>query len=216
MLDARIEKSQVPGVYKKIAPIYDIWGSLMESKARSRCLQLAAIRDGESVLEVAVGTGMAFAEIIRSNPSGQSEGIDITEQMLSRAMKKAAKTEMKNYRLRLGDAYALAFPDESFDIVINNYMFDLMPEKDFKTVLGEFKRVLRPGGRLVMVNMSVCERWYHALWELIYRLNPAWLGGCRGVHILPYLESLGFNQIKREYISQMTYPSEVVYAVKPK
>jgi ubiquinone/menaquinone biosynthesis C-methylase UbiE len=95
-------------------------------------------------------------------------------------------------------------------------MFDLTPEKDFKTVLGEFKRVLRPGGRLVMVNMSTCERWHHALWELIYRLNPAWLGGCRGVYILPYLESLGFNQIKREYISQMTFPSEVVYAVKPK
>lgn len=146
MLDARIDKSQVPGVYRKIAPIYDMWGLLTESKARSRCLQLAVIRNGESVLEVAVGTGMAFVKILKSNPSGQNEGIDLTEEMLNRAMKRAAKTGMKNYHLSLVDAYALAFPDENFDVMINNYMFDLMPEKDFKTVLREFKRVLRPGG----------------------------------------------------------------------
>jgi ubiquinone/menaquinone biosynthesis C-methylase UbiE len=216
VLDARIKKSQVPSVYRKIAPVYDLWAMLTESKARSLCLQTVAIRDGETVLEVAVGTGMAFAEILKANPSGRNEGIDLTEQMLNRAKKKAAKTGAANYRLTLGDAYALTFADESFDVVINNYMFDLIPENDFKTVLGEFNRVLRPGGRLAMVNMSRCERWNHALWELIYRINPAWLGGCRGVYILPFLESAGFQQIKREYISQMTFPSEVVFAVKPK
>nr|NIO20474.1 methyltransferase domain-containing protein [Candidatus Aenigmarchaeota archaeon] len=115
----------------------------------------------------------------------------------------------------VGDAYKLEYPDDTFDVVINNYMFDLLPEEDFPVVLGEFKRVLRPSGRLVMVNMTKSERWYNSLWEGIYRINPAWMGGCRGVYLLPYLESVRFEDRKRDFISQMTFPSEVVYGVKP-
>ena len=57
MLDAKISKDRVPDVYRRIAPVYDVWAWLTERDARDRCLKLAAIRDGESVLEVAVGTG---------------------------------------------------------------------------------------------------------------------------------------------------------------
>ncbi len=116
----------------------------------------------------------------------------------------------------VGDAYDLEYPDSTFDVVINNYMFDLLPEEDFPAVLGEFSRVLRPGGRLVMVNMTPSERWYGRIWEAIYRINPAWAGGCRGVYVQPYLESLGFENTSREFISQLTFPSEVIYGVKPR
>jgi ubiquinone/menaquinone biosynthesis C-methylase UbiE len=135
---------------------------------------LAAIRDGEDVLEVAVGTGLAFERILQANPSGRNEGIDL---------------------------------------LINNYMFDLLPEQDFLTVLREFKRVLRPGGRLAMVNMTKGERWYNGIWNRIYRINPALLGGCRGVSLLPQLEACGFVKCKREYMSQFTFPSEIVYGI---
>lgn len=215
MLNARIAKDQVPQIYRAIAPDYDTWGQLTESKARKRCLELAAIRDGESVLEVAVGTGLAFIEILKSNPTGQNEGIDLTAEMLGLAREKAEKTGQRNYRLRVGDAYQLDYPDNTFDVVINNYMFDLLPEEDFATVLLEFKRVLRPGGRLVMTNMTQAERWYNSVWEGIYRVKPAWLGGCRGVQVSPYLQAAGFEGTTRETISQMTFPSEILYSVKP-
>jgi ubiquinone/menaquinone biosynthesis C-methylase UbiE len=210
MPDARIEKGRVADIYRKIAPSYDLWAWLTESKARDRCLELAAIQDGEDVLEVAVGTGLAFERILKANPSGQNEGIDLTREMLVRAERKAAKSGTKNYRLRVGDAYHLDFPDDSFDIVINNYMFDLLPQQDFPVVLGEFKRVLRPGGRLAMVHMTKGENWYNGTWERIYRLNPALLGGCRGVLLLPQLEASGFTKTNREYMSQLTFPSEIV------
>ncbi len=212
MLDAKIEKSRVAAIYRKIAPSYDLWAWLTESKARDRCLELADIQDGENVLEVAVGTGLAFERILQKNPSGENEGIDLTEAMLERAERKAAKSGSKNYRLRVGDAYALDFPDNTFDVLINNYMFDLLPQQDFLTVLTEFKRVLRPGGRLAMVNMTKGERWYNGIWERIYRINPALLGGCRGVLLLPQLEACGFVQIRREYLSQFTFPSEIICA----
>ena len=214
-LPARVKQADVPNIYKAAAPIYDLWGQLTETKARQRCLELAQIRDGEAVLEVAVGTGLTFAEILRRNPSGRSKGIDLTPAMLARAEQKAARAGTRNYQLRVGDAYHLTFADDTFDLVVNNFMFDLLPEKDFPVVLAEFKRVLRPSGRLVLVNMAKGEHWYNDLWEIIYRINPAWLGGCRGVALFDDVRSLGFQDTHREYLSQTTFPAEIVYGVKP-
>lgn len=210
MPDARLEKSEVPDTYRRVAPVYDLWAWLTESKARERCLELAAIQDGESVLEVAVGTGLAFERILLATPSGKVEGVDLTHEMLARAKRRAAATGKSNFRLSIGDAYDLDFADNSFDVLINNYMFDLLPERDFPAVLAEFKRVLRPGGRLVMVNMTAGAHWYNGIWTLIYNISPALLGGCRGVSLLTHLEDAGFRQLQREYLSQFTFPSEVI------
>ena len=215
MKDARIAKEKVPHVYSRIAPIYDLWALLTETKARNRCLELAAVQDGEDVLEVAVGTGLAFVEILKANPSGRNEGVDLTAAMLALAEKKARRSRIENYRLQVGDAYRLKFPDDSFDALINNYMFDLLPERDFRTVLEEFKRVLRPGGRLAMVNMTEGTRWYNGVWGRLYQVSPALLGGCRPVSVLPLMRQCGYQQTTREYISQFTFPSEVVVGVAP-
>ncbi len=213
MTEARLDKSKVPDAYRRIAALYDAWARLTESRARDRCLELAAIRDGESVLEVAVGTGLAFEKIIEANPSGRNEGIDLTDAMLARAEARARKTGSGNFRLSVGDAYDLEFADDSFDVVVNNYMFDLLPEQDFPRVLSEFRRVLRPGGRLVIVNMTTGERWYNGIWSLIYSINPAVLGGCRGVSLVAHLQAAGFTGIEREYLSQATFPSEIIAAL---
>lgn len=215
ILDAGLEKSKVTEIYRKFASSYDLWAKLAESKARTRCLELAAIQDGESVLEVAVGTGIAFEQILRLNPAGRNEGIDLTEEMLSHAKEKAKRSGIENYRLRVGDAYDLDYADDTFDVLINNYMFDLLPEEDFPVVLREFKRVLCSNGRLAMANMTIGNRWFDSFWGVTYQISPAWLGGCRGVYLLPYLELAGFRDTKREFISQMTFPSEVIYGVKP-
>lgn len=212
MLDARIKKGQVADVYGRIAPIYDIWAWLTERKARDRCLELAAIRDGEDVLEVAVGTGSTFARILEANPTGHNEGIDLTPSMLTRAESKAASSGHDSYHLQVGDAYDLPFDDASFDVVINNYMFDLLPQQDFATVLDEFRRVLRPGARLALVNMTHGRRWYNGIWRRLYRASPALLGGCRPVSLSPVLRQSGFQPAAREYVSQFTFPSEIILA----
>ena len=66
-MDALLNKEDIPKIYKSIAPIYDLWGMLTETKARKRCLDLAQINNGENILEVAVGTGSAFVEILKKN-----------------------------------------------------------------------------------------------------------------------------------------------------
>ena len=213
-LDAKLTKSQIPQVYGGKADVYDVWGRLTESKAQERCLELAAIQDGEAVLEVAVGTGLTFSRILRQNPSGINEGIDLTDAMLAKAREKAARSGTTNYRLRTGDAYALDFPDASFDVLVNNYMFDLLPEADSPHILAEFKRVLKPNGRLILVNMARDGRWVNQIWDAIYRIQPSWMGGCRGVALHDHVKAAGFRHTTREFISQMTFPSEIIYGVK--
>lgn len=85
LLDARVSQDEIGLVYDKLANIYDIWGKLTESRARNRAIELAAIEDGQRIMEVAVGTGLAFYEIVKRNPHGQNIGIDLSNGMLEKA-----------------------------------------------------------------------------------------------------------------------------------
>ncbi len=145
--NARLNKAEVVSVYSQTAPVYDLWGMLTETRARTRALALANIHNGETILEVAVGTGLTFRELLKANAQGQTTGIDLTPAMLEKAKHKAQKVGHDHYQLAVGDAYHLDFPDHHFDLLMNNYMFDLLPEADFSLVLAEFRRVLKPGGR---------------------------------------------------------------------
>ncbi len=213
-LPAKLTKNQIPEVYRGKAAVYDIWGRLTESKAQDRCLELANIQDGEAILEVAVGTGLSFQRILQQNPSGINEGLDLSPAMLAKAKEKAVQTGTTNYNLHIGDAYQLDYPAASFDLLVNNYMFDLLPESDFQPILQEFHRVLRPGGRLVLLNMAAGGRWYNQIWDTLYQIQPSWMGGCRGVALLEHVNNVGFQQTHREFLSQMTFPSEVIYGIK--
>ena len=209
---AKLNKPEVIQVYSRTAPVYDIWGALTETKARRRALELMKIRDGESILEVAVGTGLTFQELLKANPHGHNTGIDLTPAILEKARQRAVKSGLNNYSLSLGDAYDLQYPDQQFDLLVNNYMFDLLPEEDFMTVLKEFNRVLKPGGRLVVTNMTTGMHFYQRFWEAVYHLNPKWLGGCRGVLLSAALQTTGFDHIHRETVSQLGFPSEIIIA----
>lgn len=106
-------------------------------------------------------------------------------------------------------------PDAAFDVGGDNYLFDLLPVGDFPAVLAEFRRVLKPGGRLAMVNMTKGGRWYDGFWEWVYRVRPGWLGGCRGVRLVPFLEAAGFTVASRQLVSEFGFASEVALAIKP-
>lgn len=85
---------------------------------------------------------------------------------------------------------------------MNNYMFDLLPEKDFVWVLKEFKRVLKPNGRIILVNMTKGVHFYERFWETVYQVNPRWLDGCRGVLLSESMQQAGFTDIMRSLCKQ--------------
>lgn len=215
ILPAKLSKSQVISTYRTLAGSYDLWAHLTEVEARKRALELAAIRAGEAILEVAVGTGLLFEEVVKQNRQGRNEGLDLTDAMLERAKARLSKIGGASYSLRVGDAYDLPYGDGEFDLVLNNYMFDLLPEADFPRVLSEMKRVLKPGGRLVLVNMTTGEGILDRVWAGIYRASPSLLGGCRAVELSHDVKEIGFERVERHIVRQLGFPSEVLRAWKP-
>ena len=93
-------------------------------------------------------------------------------------------------------------------------MFDLIPFDQMDVIIDEFSRVLKPGGKLVLVNMTKKEQFGAGLYERIYRISPTLMGGCRGVQMFDLLTEHGFKVEIREYIQQMLFPSEVILATK--
>ncbi len=210
--DAYVPQHKIIAVYDKLAPVYDIWGALTETNARSRALELANVGDGCAILEVAVGTGLTFSELVKQNLNGTNIGIDISPGMLDKAKARLKKVENATYLLETGNAFKLNVESNSIDIIMNNYMFDLIAFKDMPIILNEFKRVLKHDGRLILVNMTQGESRLSRVYELIYRLSPTLMGGCRGVMLTDDLTASGFNVETREYIQQMLFPSEVILA----
>jgi ubiquinone/menaquinone biosynthesis C-methylase UbiE len=208
---ARVDQRDVPRLYDRLAHVYDVWAALAESKARRRALERAAVTDREDVLEVAVGTGQMFAALARANPNGTTRGIDVSPGMLTRARHRVRGLDGR-VELGIADARALPFDDDSFDLVVVGYLFDLLPETDFGLVIAEVCRVLRDSGRVVVVDMTIADRRRDDLYRWVYRLRPRLLGGCRGVRLTALLEAGGFGVERRDYIAQLGFPSEVLLA----
>ena len=212
--EARLSQSEVAEVYDKMSSTYDIWGRLAESKARRRALELAEITDGLDILEVAVGTGLAFEQIVARNPNGTNVGLDISNGMLAQARERLAGLGHANYELEIGSAFDIPYPDGSFDRLLNGYMFDLIRFEDMARIIAEFRRVLRKNAKLILVNMTVAESWLGGIYERLFHISPKTMGGCRGVKMVDPLSQGGFRVETREYMEQFAFPSEVIVAYK--
>jgi len=213
--EVKLSKEDVRHIYARVSGIYDLWSFLTESKAVGRAVQIANIKNGETILEVAVGTGYLFQRIVSINRSGKNFGIDLSPEMLRNAKKRLASKRIHNYDLKVADAYSLPYPDKTFDLIMNSYMFDLLPEEDFPSVLNEFRRVLKPGGTTVITSMTHGRKWYSRFWGWLLHKAPTILGGCRPISLEEDIDKAGFINIHIEYISQFTFPSLIVYAEKP-
>ena len=207
----KADAHDVVATYSSLAFIYDAWTWMTERKSLRIALSHAAIRDGEAVLEVAVGTGLVFRAVLLQNPSGKNVGIDLTEAMLRRARRKAERTGVP-FTLEIGDARTLTFDDGTFDLVLSNNMFGLLPRKDVGPVLREMLRVLRPGGRIVLVTMTCPE---HRLSSWIYEVGAKRLGGWCDVQLEPFVRATGFQNVQREVVKQLGVPSEILIAQAP-
>jgi SAM-dependent methyltransferase len=116
--------------------------------------QLGRLNAGERVLDLGSGAGtdsLVAAQMV--GQQGHATGIDMTPAMLAKARAAAAEMGLTNVEFIEGEAELLPFPDESFDVVISNGVIDLIPDKD--AVFSELDRVLVPGGRLQIADVTI-------------------------------------------------------------
>jgi phosphatidylethanolamine/phosphatidyl-N-methylethanolamine N-methyltransferase len=146
-LHSELDKQTVTKAYARWAPVYDlVFGAVFE-RGRQAAIE-AAERIGGRILEVGVGTGISLPDYSRAN---RICGVDISEPMLQKARERVAALAMTNVEgLWVMDAEHLAFPDESFDVVVAQYVVTTVPNPE--ATLDEFARVLKPGGEIVLVS----------------------------------------------------------------
>lgn len=155
----RLAPEQVRAMFDRIAPRYDLMNRLMTGGLDRRWRRAAAaaadLAAGDRALDCCCGTGDLTCELAaRVGPSGEAVGIDFSEEMLRRARKKAP--DGAPIRFLAADAGDLPFDDDAFAAA--TVAFGARNVADLEGALAEMARVVRPGGRVVVLEISSAGR----------------------------------------------------------
>jgi len=143
------ELRRVHRLYTLVARIYDLRIGLF-MPGRKAALEALRPQPGDTVLDLACGTGLNFSHIIRRiGPEGRIVGVDFTRAMLRQARGRLVRHRWDSVTLVEGDATRLPLASDSCDAVLCSYAMAIIP--DYRRAIGEVVRVLKPGGRLVLL-----------------------------------------------------------------
>lgn len=183
-----ISKRDVLDAYRFWAPVYDWTYGKVTRSARKAALERAN-RLGGRLLEVGVGTGLALT---RYSSQFQVVGIDLSPHMLNQARQRVEKKQPGNViGLSLMDASAMAFADNSFDVVTAVCVMTVAPDPG--AVLAELCRVARPGGEIILVNRFSRERGVRGYVERLISPYSAVLGWRPIFPLAPFIDAPGLT-----------------------
>lgn len=176
---------------------------------RRAIAELAQIKPGDRVLDVGCGTGdLATAAKALAGPTGEVFGTDASPKMIEVARRKAAKAGVDvDFRVDLIEN--ITFPDNHFDVVLSSFMMHHLPD-DLKGMgLAEIYRVLKPGGRILIVDMqsSPGGSWRQRLSDLMIQMH----GGHAAMQdnvtkLIPLVQAAGFTGLETDKINrQISY-----------
>jgi ubiquinone/menaquinone biosynthesis C-methylase UbiE len=212
-----VKPAQAARRYDLVAPWYGMNAWLGAGVARE-AIERAQVRPGERVLELGVGTGrdlIALARRVGGAPDGTVLGLDQARGMVRRARRRIAHGDA--IHLIRGDAGRIPARSASWDLVFMSRVLDLMDADQIPVVLGECRRVLRIGGRLVLVNMSKPDERL-TLFERLYARGWGFGGGLflsRPVLAAPFVRAAGFTDVERVYRRGFPMGSEIILARRP-
>jgi demethylmenaquinone methyltransferase/2-methoxy-6-polyprenyl-1,4-benzoquinol methylase/phosphoethanolamine N-methyltransferase len=156
--DSMTKAPETKGSVIHWASLYDPLSKVMtlgkDSDTRRVTIEAAAIRPGERVLDVGCGTGtLALLAAEAAGETGEVQGVDASPEMIGVATRKATK-QGANVRFQVGLIEKLPFPDAHFDLVLSSFMLHHLPDDLKCDGFVEIARVIKPGGRLLAVDLS--------------------------------------------------------------
>ncbi len=176
---------------------YDIFSQLMGMGTNARnsrmVIELAQVRPGEAVLDVACGTGsLTLTAANYAGPTGKVFGVDASPEMIDVAKKKAARAA-PSAAFQLGVAEQLDFPDATFDVVISRLAIHHLPDDLKRRAFSEILRVLKPGGRVLIADFVQPEN--HIMNHLTSLLVGSHMMQTSAWNLPPMLENAGFVDV---------------------
>lgn len=155
--EAGSKRKQVEQMFDNIAPYYDLLNRLLslgiDKIWRRKAIALLAEDNPQTVLDIATGTADLALEVARQLNPKSIVGLDISNEMLDIGRKKIAKKQLENLiRLQQGDSENLPFEDNTFDAL--TVAFGVRNFEHLKLGLAEMYRVLKPGGKVIILEFS--------------------------------------------------------------
>lgn len=187
-MDVSLEERQVRRAYDFYSPVYDFIFKKIFEPGRIAAVRLLGTPPRARVLEVGIGTGLNLPLYPRDI---RLVGIDLSEGMLKKAQEKVDDLRMPNVVLKAMDASALDFGDGEFDATLATYVISAVP--DPVAVLGEMRRVTKPGGSIVILNHFRSEN--PVMRHIEDALAPvcAHLGWKTNLALTPLLDTVGLT-----------------------
>jgi len=152
-VDVVLEKRQVERAYELYAPVYDFIFDWIFAPGRAAAVRQLELQPNDLTLEVGIGTGL---NLPLYPPTSRLIGIDLSQEMLDKAVERVQTLAMPNVTLKVMDATKLDFADSEFDKAVATYTISAVP--DPVAVLREMRRVVKPGGVIVILNHFRSER----------------------------------------------------------
>jgi len=215
-----LDVARLGEIYSRTAAFYDEIVAVRQAQAKLKAIELLARQPGEVFLEVGAGTAWAFSRIVEASGAESAYALDVAAGMLDVATDVLAEGSVLAPSLLAGDGRKLPFPDGSIECLLNTYTFEVLAEDDIQPLLLETMRVLRTGGRAVIVNLTDAtdggaeDEAMIADWKARYKADPEFFGGARPLQLESMLRAHGFDPVTRTYVGP-DWPSEVLLAIRP-
>lgn len=187
-MDVVLEKRQVQRAYEFYAPIYDLVFDWIFAPGRLAAIKQLDVQPTDRVLEVGIGTGL---NLPLYPPGVRLTGIDISREMLDKAVERVQTLAMPNVVLRVMDATSMDFGDDEFDKSVATYTISAVP--DPVAVLREMRRVVKPGGTIVILNHFRSERRLVGRLEDLVAPLCTRLGWKSNLALAPLLRAVGLE-----------------------
>lgn len=210
-------KAETRSFYDKISSVYDLLAERSEAPLRKDGLRRLAVQPGETVLELGFGTGHCLVELATAvGPAGHVYGVDLSSAMAACAQRLVASEHLfDRVSLTCGDAEQLCFQSSTISAVFMSFTLELFDTPAIPRVLAECRRVVRSGGRIVVVGLSKEAPPGLAMqtFEWTHRHFPNLLD-CRPIYVRRALDAAGLT-VNESVVQHMWVPVEVVLATKP-
>jgi ubiquinone/menaquinone biosynthesis C-methylase UbiE len=208
----------------EVRKYYDWFGkkqdsqSFCEDKATDALIAHGGFGKAARIFEFGCGTGRFAEKLLKAHLplSATYTGCDLSSTMVGLARQRLAAFSPRTRVIQSDGAIHFPVEDGSADRVVCAYVLDLMSEADIRAFFPEAHRVLDRGGRLCLVSLTegatTVSRFVTAVWASIYRVRAIWVGGCRPIRLIRFLDQHHWQLEYHRVVTAFGIPSEVLVA----